>query len=159
MTWFSCLTSTFSSAVPRANQQVVGRTASCRLTPRRSERIAPSETPQSSAVQETYLPVQTPEAGVNASPLALIEKQAGPLASPESNPPPSRGRRKTKENPCMTMFPAFQQFAKPETTGIPTRFLSIANVQEIASMLRTRFFCWREPFTQAPNLLKQPDSW
>ena len=151
--------SRFEIAKPRANQQVVGKPASCRLTPRRSELIAASETPQSSALQETSLSVQTLEAGVNVSLLALIERQAGPLASIESNPPSLRERSKAKGKPYMTMFPDFQQYAKPKTTGISTRFVSIAIVQAIASILRISFFFWREPSPQAPTLLKKPDSY
>ena len=151
--------SRFKIAKPRANQQVVGRLASCRLTPRRSERTAASEAPQSSALQGTSLSVQTLEEGVNVSPMALVERQTGPLASLESNLPWSRERSKAKGKSCMTMFPDFQQGAKPKTTAIPTRFVSIAIVQAIAPILRIRFFFWREPSPKARNLLKQPGSY
>ena len=150
--------SRFKISKPRASQQVAGRPISCRLTPRRSEHIASSEAPQNSALQETSLSVQTLEEGVDASPLVFIERQAGPLASIQSDPPSSRERRKAKGKPCTTMFPDFQQGAKPKTMGIPTRSVSIESSKQSHRYSKSRFF-WREPSPQAPNLLKQPHSY
>ena len=112
-------------AKPRVNQQSVGRPGRPRKTSRRSERIASSEAPQTSALQEVPLSVQTSKQGVNVSPLAISERQAGPFASSKYNSRSSRKRRKAEGKIGMEMSPDFQQRDKRAAMGIQVRSIAL----------------------------------
>ena len=156
---------------PRTSQPSNGRTARARQKPRRSERIGSSEALQIFALQEASLSVQAPKQGVDISPLATSERQAGSFPSSDCHTYSSRKRSNAEGPPGMELSSDIQQRDKRAAMGSHSLSASIALSTQSHRCSERPFVLipWHEPSPKAyrriydnldePNPAQQPNSY
>ena len=163
--------SQFEMAKSRANRHSVGRTARLRQVPRRGKRIASSDQPQSSALQEASLSIQAANQGINVSPLATTGRQAECFSSSDFHISLSHKRKNSPGRSDMETFSDFQQYDKRvvmESHNAAASVTVSTNLQQFPERPYD-LVPWREPSPEeyrsiydnadAPSPTQQPGSY
>lgn len=155
----------------RANRRSIGRTARFPQAPRRSERIASSDQPQSSAPQEASLSIQAANQGINVSSLVTTTRQAECFSSSDFHTSLFHKREKSPGKPDVDSSSDFQQEDKRVVmdSHSPAASVTVSTHSQRFSERPLISVPWREPSPEeyrsiydnadAPSPTQQPGSY